>query len=479
MLIPFAALLLQGLAASAAPRPEAKVVRVWLDADLVTRGASVRVYVQAAEDGNLVVLRRRTDGRMQVLFPTDPAADPGVRAGTYEIRGPDDRPGWVVEEPEGTGMVLAALSPDPLRFDEFVREAGWDPSTMVPTWSGSDGEGAMSDVVQRMLGDGYFHYDLVTYTVAPPVYAQQYLPPQDTASTYASYPPSAPCFDCTVIGVQVILTEPFGFCDGFFPGCLGARPFSRRREPCASLSPCGAPTPSALALSLGPPTAPEVAVVSPGRRFAIPRGGSGPSPIGPRTRPPARPVRNRAPAPAGVVALVSSAPRSTAPESERGPRAGARVEPRAGGARPATHGPLSHVRFTHLSAPTPESPGVLVAVRDGARAEGGTGMVPGMRAMPGTLDPVLPRWGGAGSARQGEAGHAPPVRQAARDPLGAGRAMAPAGIQPSLPAHTGPTVVSASGAGVTGGVASSPAVGSGAVGARAGSARGGVPARRR
>jgi len=46
----------------------------------------VHVYVQAAKDGNLIVLHRRTDGRIDVLFPTKPTEDPFVRAGTYEIQ---------------------------------------------------------------------------------------------------------------------------------------------------------------------------------------------------------------------------------------------------------------------------------------------------------------------------------------------------------------------------------------------------------
>ena len=124
-----------------APVPAAapgRVVRVWLGSSSpLARGAGVRVYVEARQDGNLVVLHRRTDGRIEVLFPKHPDTDPFVRAGTYEIRGGDDRGAWVVAEPDGSGMVLAALSPDPLRFDEFVRAADWDSAALVPTWSGS------------------------------------------------------------------------------------------------------------------------------------------------------------------------------------------------------------------------------------------------------------------------------------------------------------------------------------------------------
>src|SRR5256884_349386 len=137
--------------------------------------------------------------------------------GTHGIRGTDDRAAWVVAEPDGTGMVLAALSPDALKFDEFVRAAAWDPDALVPAWSGVDAAGSMSDIVQRMLGDGYFNYDLVSYRVAPPVYAQQDLTPQQTTPAYDAYPT---CLNCTFIGEQLIIYEPL----------LVHRRFRRQRE---------------------------------------------------------------------------------------------------------------------------------------------------------------------------------------------------------------------------------------------------------
>src|SRR5260370_1022013 len=280
MIVPLAALLLETLAPSATSGPETKVVRVWLDASVLTRGAPVRVYVQAGEDGNLVVLHRRTDGRIEVLFPNNPAADASVRAGTYEIRGPNDRPGWVVREPDGSGMVLAALSPDPLRGDEFAREA------------------------------------------------------------------------------------------------------------CGATPTCGAPPQSVLALAVGPLPPPELAAFSPGRGVAAPRGASGPTPLAPRPRAPEIPVRSRAPSPIRAAALVSSVPRVRSPEAASGTRGATSVEPRARVALGASGGPLSHVRYTRLSAPTPESPVVMVAARNGtgralAPAEGVPPGRPGTFAAPG------------------------------------------------------------------------------------------------
>src|SRR3989442_6108102 len=124
------------------------------------------------------------------------------------------RVAFVVAEPDGSGLVLAALAPRDYRFDEFVRAAAWDPDALAPSWDGSDGEGVLSDIVQRMLGDGYFNYDIATYTVAPPVYAMQ----QDTGVQYPLYPT---CTDCTFIGVQQNVFESLVLCDPFFSPCIG------------------------------------------------------------------------------------------------------------------------------------------------------------------------------------------------------------------------------------------------------------------
>src|SRR6266513_3345046 len=202
MVLSLAVLLLQVPQASAAAPRGAQPVRVWLGSSgVLSRGTPVRVYVQAAQDGNLIVLHRRTDGRIDVLFPAKPDEDPFVRAGTYEIQATASRVAFVVAEPDGSGLVLAALAPRAYRFDEFVRAAAWDPDALAPSWDGSNGEGVLSDIVQRMLGDGYFNYDIAAYTVAPPVYAMQ----QDTGAAFPSYPM---CTACTFIGFQQNLFEP-------------------------------------------------------------------------------------------------------------------------------------------------------------------------------------------------------------------------------------------------------------------------------
>src|SRR5882672_7388788 len=294
--------LFQTVADGQTPSRDARPVRVWLgSSSVLTRGTPVRVYVQAAQDGNLIVLHRRTDGRIEVLFPSKPTEDPFVRAGTYEIQATPSRVAFVVAEPDGSGLVLAALAPRAYRFDEFVRAAAWDPDALAPSWDGSDSEGVLSDIVQRMLGDGYFNYDIATYTVAPPVYAMR----QDTGVQYPIYPS---CTDCTVIGFQQNVFELLALCDPFFSPCIGDGRFhhrGRRRQE----APAAAPT-RAIALSMRGSTATAV----------IPRDGragtgflrKAPTPgnpsIAPRARAPALVPRERASLPLRAVPLGPGRP---------------------------------------------------------------------------------------------------------------------------------------------------------------------------
>src|SRR3989441_3698485 len=192
---------------------------------------------------------------MGVFPPANPADDPLVSPGTYEIKRAGDRESFVVEEPDGTGLVLAALSPASYRFDEFVRAASWDPNALAPSWSGADAEGTLADIVQRMLGDGYFNYDFVTYTVAPRLYTMQDTPPQ------SPFYPS--CVGCSFVGVQVIIAEPLFGCDAFVAPCVGVRRFAHRdRFTDSGIRSVDLPM-NVIALSLGPARTAATARVAP------------------------------------------------------------------------------------------------------------------------------------------------------------------------------------------------------------------------
>src|SRR5437016_7855 len=344
MLLPLFVALFQTVADGQVPSRDARPVRVWLGSSgVLTRGTPVRVYVQAAQDGNLIVLHRRTDGRIEVLFPGKPNEDPFVRVGTYEIQATPSRVAFVVAEPDGSGLVLAALAPRDYRFDEFVRAAAWDPDALAPSWDGSDSEGVLSDIVQRMLGDGYFNYDIATYTVAPPVYASQ----QDTGVQYPMYPT---CSDCTFIGFQQNLFEPLALCDPFFSPCIGDGRFHQRGR-----RPQEAPAAPSRTLALSMRGSSATPVIPRDARAA---GGTGfvRKPIEPRARAPLLLPRGRGSLPIRAVPLGQSAPvRPAVPIRRR--LASAPAEPASGRVVSLT---LTPTRVPEEPADAPRSGGSLV-----------------------------------------------------------------------------------------------------------------------
>ncbi len=163
-MLPALYLLLAPLAA--VPADDDPPVRVWLRTDGVYQpGDRVRVYVATADDGYLVVLRTDGSGRVRVLFPLDPDDDDYVRGGRdFELRGRGDRDAFFVDDREGTGIVLAAWSRDPFRFDEFVRGDHWDYRTLGPV--ADDPEAGLLDIVHRMAVGARFEYDDVRYSVS-------------------------------------------------------------------------------------------------------------------------------------------------------------------------------------------------------------------------------------------------------------------------------------------------------------------------
>lgn len=152
-------------------------VRVELNHDQYSAGDKARVYVRSADDGYLIVLHADPDGRVRVLFPLDPSDDDFIRSGKkFEVRGRGDRDAFQVEGNQGSGLVIAAVSPDPFKFDDFVRNDHWDfralggPSSSVK----DDPLAKLVDIVQQMSGGdstGRFDYDQATYVVRQYRYA--------------------------------------------------------------------------------------------------------------------------------------------------------------------------------------------------------------------------------------------------------------------------------------------------------------------
>ncbi|HLZ44666.1 MAG TPA: DUF4384 domain-containing protein [Gemmatimonadales bacterium] len=145
-------------------------VTVQLNHDHYTTGDQARVYVQAEQDGYLVVLHADADGRIRVLFPLDPTDDDFIRGGRrFEVRARGDRDAFQIESDDGSGTVLAAVAKDPFNFGNFVLNGHWDfralggPSSTVR----EDPLVKLTDIVQHMAGDstGQYDYDVATYVV--------------------------------------------------------------------------------------------------------------------------------------------------------------------------------------------------------------------------------------------------------------------------------------------------------------------------
>src|SRR5213595_646350 len=181
MLLPLM-LSLAGSALAPATAASARVVsddppiKVWLNHDNYYRGDKARVNARLADDGYVVVLRADADGRVRVVFPLDPGDDAFVRGGeTIEVRGRGDREAFYIDEREGSGLVVAARSATPFKFDPFVRGDHWDYRVLDVRQSGDDKEAALVDIVQRMT-DGHFDYDAVSYVVTTQAAYRDYYP---------------------------------------------------------------------------------------------------------------------------------------------------------------------------------------------------------------------------------------------------------------------------------------------------------------
>jgi hypothetical protein len=152
-------------------------IKVWLNDDRFERGDRAKVYVKADRDGYVVVLHAEPDGRVRVLFPLDPTDDDYIKAGeTYEVRGRGDRNAFTVYDSQGEGVVFAAYSPDPFRFDSFVRSDHWD-YRVDGFRVGDDAEAGLTDLARQMAGQSEFEYDLTRYDVEQHVaYGGSYYP---------------------------------------------------------------------------------------------------------------------------------------------------------------------------------------------------------------------------------------------------------------------------------------------------------------
>jgi uncharacterized protein DUF4384 len=141
-------------------------IQLWIDNDgRFIPGDYARVQVQTRESGYLLVLRVAPDGQLTVLFPLRPGDNSFVRGGErYEIKDEEGREGFAIMGSYGRGLVYAAVSSSPFRFDDYRRIDRWDEQALAPLPPASDPETELTELVKRMAS-GDFDYDVATYDV--------------------------------------------------------------------------------------------------------------------------------------------------------------------------------------------------------------------------------------------------------------------------------------------------------------------------
>lgn len=150
-----------------APTPlvaQAPAIRLMLD-EMFDPGQRAKVLVRLAADGYLVVLRADAQGRIRVLYPVDPADSAIIAAGKeFAIQDRGGRDGFVVDDPGGSGFVVAARASTPFDFQAFTRGVHWDWRALRSADSSATGEPALVDVLDRMATSDY-DYDVLPYSV--------------------------------------------------------------------------------------------------------------------------------------------------------------------------------------------------------------------------------------------------------------------------------------------------------------------------
>ncbi len=141
-------------------------IRLWMNNDGQFRaGDYARIQVDAESDGFLLVLQYDPMGRLRVLFPLDPRDDDRVQAGRrYEVREDGGQYAFRADG-DGPGMIYSAISQDPWRFDDVVRDGRWDYDRLSIAQDSNDPEREMTELAQSISGPSGFDYDVQDYRV--------------------------------------------------------------------------------------------------------------------------------------------------------------------------------------------------------------------------------------------------------------------------------------------------------------------------
>jgi Domain of unknown function (DUF4384) len=206
-------------------------IRLWINNDgRFLAGDRAKVQVRTRDDGYLLVLHADPDGQLRVLFPLDPNDDNFVRGGErYDVKGRGGRETFDIDGISGRGMVYAAVSPDPFRFDGYRLDNHWDYRALAPSRLPREAESELTDLVRRMAQDD-FDYDVLTYDVIERVvYASDYssVPGNFAISSDFFFGGPFPRFDSPFRFGFDPFFDPF-LLDPFFDRGLFFDPFFRR-----------------------------------------------------------------------------------------------------------------------------------------------------------------------------------------------------------------------------------------------------------
>lgn len=155
------------LAAPFSATAERSAVRLRLNGGDYWPGDRIKVEVEVAEDGYLVVFRVDADGLIRVLFPLDPDLDAFVQGGKrYELRGRGDRETFLADDQGGTGLIYAAVSREPMDLRRYAEGSHWDYVELK--LQSDDPEAELSWFVRQFTSNAEFEYDVMGYRVYGP-----------------------------------------------------------------------------------------------------------------------------------------------------------------------------------------------------------------------------------------------------------------------------------------------------------------------
>jgi hypothetical protein len=155
-----------GSAATVAAPANDPPIRLKLSDRTFAWGDHAKVRIKTQSDGYLLVLRRDTAGHLRILYPLSPDDEGGIDGGReFEVRGRSDREAFTVDDREGSGIVLAAVSDKPFNFEPFSHNGHWDLHALAAADSSGDGEDGLLAMVDQMT-DRHYDYDVADYQVA-------------------------------------------------------------------------------------------------------------------------------------------------------------------------------------------------------------------------------------------------------------------------------------------------------------------------